>query len=176
MRPASPGCTQVSTNWRCASASSAARALGGRCSRTSPPPRGLVAGFCGGQAIEQLSRARVAGPLRGALIEIARLHLHASCFLTDSLGPEVLDQPDGPAVVEAGHVLASNQRNHVAKTPPMFVDERCAMRVLLAGHLLEDARTPSSQSADPARTIGRFSRRPPRTRWRGPGSPVLRGS
>ena len=73
------------------------------------------------------------------MVEIARLDLHPRRLVANPLQSEVLDQPDRPPVVEAGDVFAPQQRDGVAEAAAMLVDERLAVRVLLAGHLLEHA-------------------------------------
>src|SRR5690606_17924973 len=101
-------------------------------------PGRFVSGLDGGEAIEQLAGARVARALRGVVVELARLDLHAGGFIADAFEAEVLDQPDRATVVEPGHVLSPDQRDGVAEAPTMLRDEVGAVRVLLARHLLED--------------------------------------
>ena len=101
-------------------------------------PCRLVTGFDRRQAVEQLARPGIAGPLRRALVEIARFHLHARRFVADPLEAEILDQPDGAAVVEASYVLPADQRDGLAEAAAVLFDERSTVAVFLDGHLVED--------------------------------------
>jgi hypothetical protein len=76
-----------------------------------------VAVFRRGESIEQLPRPGVAGSLSCSLVEVAGVDFHPRHLLSDSVETEVLNQPDGPAVIEACDVLAAYQRNRLSKSP-----------------------------------------------------------
>ena len=129
MSPASPGCTQVSTNWRCASPSSEVRVSAGRCSRSRSCQ---ATSWPDSVAARRFSSSRVpASVVRwgGTLTEVAGLGLHPRDLLADTRETEVLDEPHRAAAVEAGHVLAPQQRNRLAEPQAMQVHQAGAVRV-----------------------------------------------
>src|SRR5262245_14285977 len=86
-------------------------------------PFRFVPGLRRRKALEQVPRSRILRRARGALVEIARLHFHPRRLVTDALEPEILDQPHGPALIEAGHVFATDQRDRVTEAPAVLLDE-----------------------------------------------------
>ena len=98
---------------------------------------GDVAGFRRGEIAEQLACVRMVRT-RGRLeIELVRRLLHVGGFLANALEAEVLDQPNRIAGIEAGDVLAPDQRDGVAKAGLVQFDQAMAMLVLFLGHAVE---------------------------------------
>jgi hypothetical protein len=109
----------------------------------------LVTEFGSGQIAQKLAGVGVAGGLRGAQIERPGLRLHRVDFGTDRLEAQVFDQPDRTAGIEAGHMLAADQRDDLAKAALMQVDQTAAVVVLFLGHTVEDGGRGGVIGADP---------------------------
>ena len=98
---------------------------------------GLVTSFSRCEIAEQLACWDVSRTTRRCDIEFTRFTLHVSRFLTDSLQTKVFDQPDRPARVEVGHVLAPQWHNEIAEPLPIEFDQPAPMLVLLCRHAIE---------------------------------------
>ena len=94
-----------------------------------------------------LGRRQIAQKLAGGGIAGAfgRLHVEAMGLFLHVLGgiPHPVDaqrphQPVGLALIIAAHMLAPDQRNRLAETPAMHLDQRPPVPVLLVGHVVED--------------------------------------
>ena len=137
--PASPGCTQVRMNRRCAVRSSRDFSSSPRCSsirasaRAYGPPRPTR------EVAEKLARFGVRGARGGAFVERLRIAFHEFGFLAHALETEVLASARRAAgVVAGGHARASEAGMVSPKRFAVKIDEPAAMAVLLRGHALED--------------------------------------
>ena len=98
----------------------------------------LMSLFGEGEIAEKLTRRGVRGAFCRLDIETIGLLLHRLGFLPHRIQRKVCPEPVRLALVKALHMLAPDQRDALAETLAMDLDQRFAMCILDLGHILED--------------------------------------
>ena len=93
------------------------------------------------QITQQLACRGIGAALCGLVVEGFRVPLHPLGLGADAVDAHVLHQPDRAAGIEPRHMLAPDQRDHIAKPRRMQVDQTAAVLILLGGHAVENRRS-----------------------------------
>ena len=101
------------------------------------PCNGFVPGLDRRKITQQLSGFGIAGPAGRGLVEPGGGVFHGERFLAHALQPQILDQPYWRSSEIARDMLAPNERDRVAESPLVQVDEDAAMGILLDRHFVE---------------------------------------
>ena len=109
----------------------------------------LMCGFCCRQIAQEFTGGGVRGATRRAHIEIMRVAFHCRRLTADFLQPEVFRQPHRAAGVKSGHMLAPDQRDHLAEPRDMQVDQPLAVAVLLLCHAIKNGGRTGEIRAQP---------------------------
>src|SRR3954454_5846317 len=91
-----------------------------------------------GQIAEELPGRSIADLGGGPLIKVLRLSLHRLGVTAHRFNAESLNHPNRLPANESLHIFPANERDVIAESAPVFVDQLAAMRLFFGLHLFED--------------------------------------
>src|ERR1700722_6662265 len=89
---------------------------------------------------EELAGGSVGDRAKPSLVKLPRLEFHQLRLLPDGLDAERTDEPDRFPMHEAFHILAADERNMLAETPAVIIEQVAAMPALFGRHGVEKLR------------------------------------